>query len=237
MKFYQFLCQFVKIRPRKTALDKPLYKLSAGRSMVEMLGVLAIIGVLSVGAISGYSKAMFKYKLNKHAESMNTLINNAIQLGPQLNRSFQQQAIGTIIFKQLNLIPEGMHYDEATNRIYDIFNNRISTSYYLEPVFKHVEYNIYISMNRVNNKISPYSAQICRNIVTVAKENAANIDSIQMRQKNEDGFNGTTALYGDSICTNPNNCLRNASLTDIDTLCNSCEAEVICEFYIFLPIK
>ena len=30
----------------------------SGRSMVEMLGVLAIIGVLSVGAIAGYSKAM-----------------------------------------------------------------------------------------------------------------------------------------------------------------------------------
>ena len=43
--------------------------------MVEMLGVLAIIGVLSVGAIAGYSKAMMKYKLNKHAEQMNTVIN------------------------------------------------------------------------------------------------------------------------------------------------------------------
>ena len=39
----------------------------AGRSMVEMLGVLAIIGVLSVVAIAGYSKAMMKYKLNKQA--------------------------------------------------------------------------------------------------------------------------------------------------------------------------
>ena len=38
-----------------------------GRSMVEMLGVLAIIGILSVGAIAGYSKAMMKYKLNKQA--------------------------------------------------------------------------------------------------------------------------------------------------------------------------
>ena len=35
----------------------------SGRSMVEMLGVLAIIGILSVGAITGYSKAMMKYKL------------------------------------------------------------------------------------------------------------------------------------------------------------------------------
>ncbi|MBR2136742.1 MAG: prepilin-type N-terminal cleavage/methylation domain-containing protein [Alphaproteobacteria bacterium] len=29
----------------------------SGRSMIEMLGVLAIIGVLSVGGIAGYSKA------------------------------------------------------------------------------------------------------------------------------------------------------------------------------------
>ena len=36
-----------------------------GRSMVEMLGVLAIIGVLSIGAIAGYNKAMEKHKINK----------------------------------------------------------------------------------------------------------------------------------------------------------------------------
>ena len=40
-----------------------------GRSMVEMLGVLAIIGVLSVGGIAGYSKAMNKYKINKKCDS------------------------------------------------------------------------------------------------------------------------------------------------------------------------
>ena len=45
-----------------------------GRSMVEMLGVLAITGVLSVGAIAGYGKAMFKYKLNKQTEQLNQVI-------------------------------------------------------------------------------------------------------------------------------------------------------------------
>ncbi len=33
---------------------------NSGRSMLEMIGVLAIIGILSVGGISGYSKAMEK---------------------------------------------------------------------------------------------------------------------------------------------------------------------------------
>ena len=35
-----------------------------GRSMIEMLGVLAVVGVLSVGDIAGYSKAMRMYKSN-----------------------------------------------------------------------------------------------------------------------------------------------------------------------------
>ena len=47
-----------------------------GRSMVEMLGVLAIIGVLSVGGISGYSKAMAKYKLTKVQDQITMLLMN-----------------------------------------------------------------------------------------------------------------------------------------------------------------
>lgn len=35
-----------------------------GRSMVEMLGVLAIIGVLSIGGIAGYMIAMNRWKAN-----------------------------------------------------------------------------------------------------------------------------------------------------------------------------
>lgn len=45
-----------------------------GRSMIEMLGVLAIIGVLSVGGIAGYSKAMAKYKQNKLGDQVSMLI-------------------------------------------------------------------------------------------------------------------------------------------------------------------
>ncbi len=48
----------------------------SGRSMVEMLGVLAIIGVLSVGGISGYSKAMAKYKASKAMDQLSLLIAN-----------------------------------------------------------------------------------------------------------------------------------------------------------------
>ena len=47
-----------------------------GRSMVEMLGVLAIIGVLSVGGIAGYSKAMTKFKVSKSMDQISMLVAN-----------------------------------------------------------------------------------------------------------------------------------------------------------------
>lgn len=48
----------------------------SGRSMVEMLGVLAIIGVLSVGGLAGYTMAMRKYRSNKSITEMQLLFSN-----------------------------------------------------------------------------------------------------------------------------------------------------------------
>lgn len=41
-----------------------------GRSMIEMMGVLAVIGVLSTAGISGYIKMMAQYKINKAVEQI-----------------------------------------------------------------------------------------------------------------------------------------------------------------------
>ena len=53
----------------------------SGRSMVEMLGVLAIIGVLSVGGIAGYRTAMNSHRAN---ETVDRLMKRAMIVSPQL---------------------------------------------------------------------------------------------------------------------------------------------------------
>ena len=40
-------------------------KKESGRSMIEMLGVLAIIGVLSIGGLAGYTMAMNRHRANQ----------------------------------------------------------------------------------------------------------------------------------------------------------------------------
>ncbi len=77
----------------------------SGRSMVEMLGVLAIIGVLSVGGISGYSKAMAKYKLTKAQDQMAMILINirtAFASAPSYNGLTNKNAV------LMNIIPGDM---------------------------------------------------------------------------------------------------------------------------------
>jgi type II secretory pathway pseudopilin PulG len=66
-------CTIKGTRGGNLQADVPQY----GRSMIEMLGVLAIIGVLSVGGIAGYSKAMTKFKINKTIEQVSQIAANA----------------------------------------------------------------------------------------------------------------------------------------------------------------
>ena len=56
----------------------------SGRSMVEMLGTLAIIGVLSVGAIGGYSYGMDKYRANT---IMNDVMLRSVDVIAQFDRT------------------------------------------------------------------------------------------------------------------------------------------------------
>lgn len=53
----------------------------SGRSMVEMLGVLAIIGVLSIGGIAGYTLAMNRYRANEILNTASIVAIEAIARG------------------------------------------------------------------------------------------------------------------------------------------------------------
>jgi len=55
----------------ETKTIKPFNETESGRSMVEMLGVLAIIGVISIGAIAGYTYGMNRYRTNEILDGAN----------------------------------------------------------------------------------------------------------------------------------------------------------------------
>ena len=86
-------------------------ELQNGRSMIEMLGVLAIIGVLSVGGIAGYSKAMMKYRINKTIEQITLIAGNVRTFfAPQGNYEGLASATanGKKIIQKAKLVPDEM---------------------------------------------------------------------------------------------------------------------------------
>ena len=69
-----------------------MYKTNeSGRSMVEMLGVLAIIGVLSVGGIAGYITAMNKHRANQILSGASV---RAIVVSTQIQRGSTAPTLG-----------------------------------------------------------------------------------------------------------------------------------------------
>ncbi len=85
-----------------------------GRSMVEMLGVLAIIGVLSVGSIAGYRYAMNKHRANEFMKDWHiTMLESAEILDRAKNRKLRPyediylcdaDKIGDVVINESNYI-------------------------------------------------------------------------------------------------------------------------------------
>ncbi len=210
--------------PVVNALSKPDNdSVCTGRSMVEMLGVLAIIGVLSVGAIAGYSKAMMKYKLNKHAEQMNTVI-NAVARNVHSFDNIKQGAVLTETFIKMGEIPTEMVKSAGGEFIYDIFGQ------HWEIFIGTDGSNLFLTswMNNGSSFLSSKSADslaVCHNILTAAKENSDSIFAITATSSGSDSSlegNDTVghAIYGDKYCSANEKCLKNLTLDDVYSICS-----------------
>ena len=128
-----------------------MYKnLEIGRSMIEMLGVLAIIGVLSVGGITGYSKAMERFKINKTIDEISTIIANTQTLYAQ-----QKAVSGT----RISGTAEVSYYWGKYNGFYNqtaiaadivppemIKNNKIINAFNGEVILSTQKYGDYFSL-------------------------------------------------------------------------------------------
>ena len=191
----------------------------SGRSMVEMLGVLAIIGVLSVGAIAGYSKAMMKYKLNKHAEQMNTLINAVARNAHSFDNinTGGTQIINRYFIKMGEIPTEMIKNDD----IVDIFNQRYVITVIKNTTTNSSSVNLSVIPALALKTKSAESLEICRNMLITAKENTDSISSVSSVTKNDDntGYN-STIFWGDKNCANGwSPCLTNLTLENIYNFC------------------
>ena len=199
-------------RAKRRQTDVPL----CGRSMVEMLGVLAIIGVLSVGAISGYSKAMMKYKLNKQTEQFTQLYYAVLQIDITNENMLPY-------LEKLNLIPREMISNN--NYIYDVFNLQVVLS------ADNEHKNIVITMSNVKDQNNTLCLNILNSTIPWAAElSHVGVDSKQSasdEQHTQDWFFGDNETY----CYSNQRCIRTLTLAQMQNLCQICY-EDYCNLYI-----
>ena len=196
--------------------------LQLGRSMIEMLGVLAIIGVLSVGGIAGYSKAMEKFKVNKAISEYSLLIFGILEhlddLRPTAcdNTNFCGLAS---YYQAANLLPgnwivtDDAHISDSNgNMIFTFVRN------------KRIGFDLYLGAATGSSK---FPQKLCKELFTnLVKPLHSSLYHAGIWGK----VNGGNYLYGDNICqTDGLKCLRDISLSEINSLCESCaDGEACC---------
>ncbi len=217
---------------KKVASRCPL-DASTGRSMVEMLGVLAIIGVLSVGAIAGYSKAMMKYKLNQHAVAVNMLINNMLAIKDKLHHNESGETDYATLLNKLNLLPDGIIQVNDRYLRDKYFNNQIRVYYEIEIDTDTERNSTYFKLGKSE---SDYTLENCYNILKVVKENAASLYFVRTYKIYTDDSGHPSdnlyTFYGDGYCTANRDCLRNLNINKLEQACQTCK-DGICGIRIF----
>ena len=195
-----------------------------GRSMVEMLGVLAIIGVLSVGAIAGYSKAMMKYKLNKQAEQISSILDYVNIHLDEFKRSKTTISDNMIpLLTKLDVIPKEMIRENQNNVVYDIFGNAVGLkNYYTGGSAYYFEFVLYINKGQKES---------CINLFNIAKAQRGQLWRTKFITRKGDASYDTNSVWGDAYCESDRKCLKDLTVAEIEDFCNVCEDKDSCSFY------
>ena len=119
----------------KNKTNKNYKRSQKGRSMVEMLGVLAIIGVLSIGGISAYGVAMKKHKANEllhQASMLATTISAQIQSKGELPKSIENFGNGKYLDRPC------LHYEMGQCMAPCV--GRVSPDEYKKEIYKVIDF-------------------------------------------------------------------------------------------------
>ena len=198
-----------------------------GRSMIEMLGVLAIVGVLSVGGIAGYSKAMEKFKINKLIEEYSNIIFHLVEHEENILRSNSDSQTGLSgIMEAMNIVPNTWSkINEVSYK--DAHGNIISVYSVLADYGKIIGFDMYlggISQNEQGNSISAnFSKKLCFELLsTFANSLHSQVYIISVARRSK--YWEANGRWGDNYCGDEEHkCLAAAMISDFQDMCKFCD--------------
>ena len=196
-----------------------------GRSMIEMLGVLAIIGVLSVGGIAGYSKAMEKWKADKAISEYSYLIAGLMEHKSSLSKLEANQSYGTDLAdfaEAANLVPQSWKKVDALG-FNDTYGNRIHT---YTNNNKDIAIDFYLGgyeENENTGRVSKaFNTKVCEEIFSnLAKPLQSALQKAWI-------YGTNVEFYGNAYCCPSCKCINSLTLSNIHQACNSCIKDSYC---------
>ena len=194
----------------------------SGRSMIEMLGVLAIIGVLTVGSIAGYSHAMRRHLLNKQREQISYILSAVETHREILFTSPKSTAASSLkpILETLGWIPEEMIKDNSIY-IYDVFKNKIR-------IYNHESF-MGLEISVAND--DPHEQ--CVNLYQVTQQYHSFLWLTQVYNRaNINSPSYVNHYFGDKYCGGNYRCIRDLQPAKISELCRVCDEVDRCILYI-----
>ena len=192
-----------------------------GRSMIEMLGVLAIIGVLSVGGIAGYSKAMEKFKINKVIEEYSYLIQGLIE---QKDNIVASHTVGNLtdVVIAMNLIPESWLGTEETishTTFIDPYGNGINI-FIREDNVERIVIDFYLGgLTGDDIQSLSFSKKFCMSLMQNTIQPLA---PALYYSRLAHIWNDKHIYYGSQFCGAGRTCLKDLSLPELKEICDSC---------------
>ena len=209
-----------------------------GRSMIEMLGVLAIIGVLSVGGIAGYSKAMEKYKVNKAVSEYSYIIFGALEHLKEIqDLTYEGQGDVKVdviaMLDGLNLFPNSWKvgenkYDSDTPYQFEDPYGNWGRAYSRNHNFVFVFLLGSTSADENGNSVTAnYSSSLCLQLMQdLAYPLHETLTYVLLWRSSGKSY----TFYGDAYCQSGRKCLAQATLAEMHEACSSCSGKEICSF-------
>ena len=197
----------------------------SGRSMIEMLGVLAIIGVLSVGGIAGYSKAMEKWKINKATEEYSHIIFGMLQHIDDVRKLSPQSGYTGLadLAIALNLIPNSWN-KIGDKHFKDAYGNMVQ----VQARAENLVFDIFIGGIQSNNDStsSPgWSPRLCESLISnLAQPLHSAVNIVNTWQSGKGGI----YYRGDAYCGGNIPCVSSITLNNIHEMCKHCDGSSKC---------
>ncbi|MBO5038066.1 MAG: hypothetical protein J6C85_01220 [Alphaproteobacteria bacterium] len=184
-----------------------------GRSMIEMLGVLAIVGILSIGGISAFQKAMNKHKINQVTEDLSQFINEVLLYSKDWLQYLSRYGGGNITTEIDFLVPA--KWLRTGGYIYDSIGNKLMLNL-RRDIGKPVLALDYILINRDEKA----KLDLCMAYFNMAKSYSDRIFGGVIWRSDSDSNGSVSWFYGDGYCGRNKRCLKDLTLEEMRERCS-----------------